>query len=239
LAQARDNLAIAEMSLAALQTRAGACVKSAIAKASRARSRADRYKATLVKNVISQEEYDEAEAGAVEAAANLEISRVQLVDVKTQERSLELRREDVSCAEAQVTIDQLTLTDAQERVAETKIHACMDGIVTGRFVQPGQIVSAGSSSAETRLLTLSDLSRVFVSASANASQFGQIKAGQPAIVKTEACPNITFTGRVIRVAPRGTAAGPDVSFDVKIEILSENRTLLKAEMPACVEFSEK
>ncbi len=235
LAQARDNLDIAQMSLSALQTRAGACVKSASAKATRARSRADRYKATMLKNVISQETYEEAEAGAVEAAANLELSRVQLFDVKTQERSLELRREDVSCAEAQVTIDEITLKDAQQRLAETKIHACMEGTVTARFVQPGQIVSAGSSSAETRLLTILDFSRVFVTASASASQFGQLKVDQAATIRTEACPDTTFTGKVVRVSPR--AAGTDVTFDVKIEVLSENRTQLKSEMPACVEIA--
>jgi multidrug resistance efflux pump len=238
LAQAEENLTIAQMSLESLQTRAGACIRSAAAKALRARSKADRFRATLNKNVISREEYDEAEAAAVEASANLDISKVQLEDAKTQERTLALRREDVACAHAQVTIDEILLVEAQQRLADTKIYAPMDGLVTSRSVQPSQIISAGSSSAETRLMTLADVSRIYVTVAANAGQFGHIKLEQCATIRTEACPEAKFNGRVIRVAPRGTAGGSEVTFDIKLEILSSNRALLKPEMPVCVEFSK-
>ena len=239
LAQAEENLTIAQLSLESLQTRAGACIRSAAAKAVRARSKADRFKATLNKNVISREEYDEAEAAAVEASANLDISRVQLEDAKTQERVLALRREDVACAHAQVTIDEILLIEAKQRLTDTKIYAGMDGLVTGRYAQPSQIVSAGSSSAETRLLTLADVSRLYVTVAANAGQFGQIRPGQAASVRTEACPGEAFEGRVIKVAPRGNVGGAEVTFEIKLEILSANRRLLKPEMPVCVEFSRR
>ena len=236
LEQARESLAIAELGLTSMSARAAASVRSATAKAARARSRADRYKQTLTKKVISQEEYDEAEATAVEAAANLDMSKVQFDDVKGQELSLQLKREDVSCAEAQITINELALKDAQQYTADKKIYATMDGTVTGRFVHPGQVVSAGTYAADTRLMTLSDLSRLFVVAQQCASKIGKIKVNQQVTIRSEAFPNELFKGIVIRTAPCGTVCEKDVTFGVKIEILGENRSMLKPEMQVSVEF---
>lgn len=238
LEQARESLTIAQMSLASQNTRAGACIKSATAKASRARSRADRIKEALKKCAISQEENDEAEATAVEAAANLELSKVQLEDVKTQEMTLDLRRRDVACAEAQVTLDEIALQDAQLRLAETKIVAPMAGVVTAKTVQPGQFIAAGTSSAETSLLTISDLSRLYVHARIAIGQISEIKLGQAAAIRTETGSGEAFRGRVVFVAPCGTNTGKDVTVCVKIELPDEVRGRLKPETPVSVQIEK-
>lgn len=235
LEQARENLTIAQMSIGAQSARAGACIKSAAAKASRTRSRADRIKEVMKKCAISQEESDEAEASAVEAAANLELSKVQLDDVKTQEMSLDLRRQDVACAEAQVTLDEIALQDAQQRLAETKILAPMDGVVTARAIQPGQFVAAGTSSPDTSMLTISDLLKLFVTARVPVGQASDIKIGQAAAIHVETRNDAAIEGKVVFIAPCGTNSGKDVAVSIKIELLGEMQGL-KPETLVEVEF---
>jgi multidrug resistance efflux pump len=220
LEQARENLSIAQMCILAQSSRAGACIKSATAKASRTRSRADRIKEALKKSAISQEEYDEAEASAVEAAANLELSKVQLEDVKTQEMTLELRRQDVACAEIQVTLDEMALQDAQQRLAETKIQTPIAGVVTTRAVQVGQFVAAGSASADTSLMKVADLSRLFVDARVPIGQAGQLKLGQSASIRV-AGGDSALPGRIGFIAPCGTNTGTDVMVSVRIDLLQK------------------
>jgi membrane fusion protein (multidrug efflux system) len=233
LKQARESLSIAELCLDAQRGRADAGIRAATARAQRARSRADRMKATLSK-VTSQEQYDEAEAAAVEAAANLDLSKVQLKDVKTQELSLDLRRDDVACAEAMVNIDQLALIEAQQRLADKKILAPIDGTVSACLVHPGQFVAAGLPSAETRLLTISNVSRLYVVASPGACQVRKIKPGQQATILSDAAPGERFSGCVVRATP----CAKDSSATVKIEITSANRALLVPDMPVTVELGD-
>jgi multidrug resistance efflux pump len=238
LEQARENLAIAQMSLTAQGTRAGASIKSATARAARARSRADRVKEALKNCAISQEESDEAEALAVEAAANLELSKVQLDDLKTLEMTLDLRRQDVACAETQVTLDGIALQEAQQRLEETKITAPFSGVITARNAQPGQCISAGTSSADTTLFKISDLSRVFIETRVPIGRTGEVKTGQATTIHADVCPNTTFQGQVAFIAPCGAGAGKDVTVCVKIEVLGGDHPLLKPETLANVEFEK-
>ncbi len=235
---AQQNLAIAESDLATARRRAEASLQSARARATDTRAKADRMKQLLAKELCSQEEADTAETSAVQAAADLIAAQVAMDELKTQEEALELQRQDIVLAQTQVDSDTVALTQARDRLADTKVVSPIDGVVVARNVQVGQIIASGVSNVGggTTVLTLSDLSHLYVLASVDESDIGKVAVGQEAIVTADAFPGKTFSGKVVRIATRGLMESNVVTFEVKIEVTGKDRPLLKPEMTANVEI---
>jgi RND family efflux transporter MFP subunit len=137
-----------------------------------------------------------------------------------------------------VQSNQIELTLAQQRVKDTVVVAPMDGVVSARNVQIGQIISSGISNVGggTTVLVLSDLSRLYVLASVDESDIGKVEKGQRARITADAFPGTEFRGEVVRIATRGVNTSNVVTFEVKIEVLGPNKGLLRPEMTANVEI---
>jgi HlyD family secretion protein len=238
LAQAQQGLLIAEMNLKTDTAKAAATRESSRARAERARIKAQRLKETLAQSFTTQEDYDDAAAASVEAQADAEIARVRLDELKTQEAALELRRQDVKLAETEVESDRVSLENAQQRLKETSVTAPMNGVVAARNVQTGQIITSAVTNVGggTTVLTLSDLSRVFVLASVDESEMAKVALRQPVRVTADAFPGQTLRGEVVRIATKGVNVSNVVTFEVKVEVLSDKKTRLKPEMTANLEI---
>ena len=238
LAQAKQNLLIAEKNLEAEKKRTESALKSAKARAEDAQAKFDRLKQLLEKKLASQEEHDTARTSMIQAQADLESAQVRSDELKVQEMSLDLKREDVKLAEAQVESDKIGLSTAKQRLIETKVYAPIDGVVSVRNVQIGQIISSGISNVGggTTVMTLSDLSRLFVLASVDESDIGKVETGQMTRITADAFPGFNFRGKVVRIATRGVSTANVVTFEVKIEVLGKNRQLLKPEMTANIDI---
>ncbi|MBE3070133.1 MAG: efflux RND transporter periplasmic adaptor subunit [Planctomycetes bacterium] len=238
LAIARQNLTVAERTLETDRLRAEAAQRFAQAAARDARAKADRVKDLLAGDLASQEEYDTAETFATQGAAELEAAKARIAELQTQELALELRRQEVKLADSQVEGNQVGLSIAQDRLRDTKVAAPIDGIVAARNVQIGQIISSGISNVGggTTILTLSDLSRIFILASVDESDIGNVRLGQPVTITADAFPGKGFQGEVVRIATRGVNLSNVVTFEVKIEVKGEAKALLKPEMTANVEI---
>jgi HlyD family secretion protein len=238
LEQAKLNLTIQERTLTTDRARAESSLKSAEARFKDARAKADRFQDLLGKKLASQEEYETAETAAIQANADLEAARVRLDELRTAELALEVRRQDVRLAETQVDKDKIALSDVQQRLKDTKVTAPMDGVIAARNVQIGQIIASGISNVGggTTVLTLSDLSRIFVLAAVDESDIGNVTLGQQVVVTADAFPGKVFSGRVVRIATQGVNISNVVTFEVKIEVTGEYKSLLKPEMTANVEI---
>jgi len=238
LESARQDLAVAERTLATDHRRANAVLTAADSRSKDARAKADRMKELREKSLASQEDYDTAETAAVQAVSDLDAAKVKMDELKTQELALEVKRQAVKLAEATVEADQINLAIANDRLTDTKVLAPMDGVVAARGVQIGQIISSGISNVGggTTVLTLSDLSRLFVVAAVDESEIGKVREGQTATVTADAYPGKTFRGQVVQIATRGVNLSNVVTFEVKIEVLGDAKSLLKPEMTANVEI---
>ena len=236
--QAQRNLRLAGENLDSERKRAASALRSAEAGAQDAEAKSERVKHLLEKKLASQEEYDTAKTATVQAASTLENVRVRIEELETEELALELKRQDVHLAEAQVESDQITLLDAKQRLEDTKVMAPIDGIISASNVQVGQIISSGISNVGggTTMLTLADLSRMFILASVDESDIGSVKVDQPTEITADAFPGTRFRGRVVRVATKGVSASNVVTFEAKIEVLGKNKSLLKSEMTANLEI---
>jgi HlyD family secretion protein len=235
---AQVNLALAEEKLATDRRRVAASTLSVQARLERARTKAERLQVALEHDAASQEEYDVAKTDAIQSSADLTIIQVQADELKQQEAALELRRQDVTLAEANVRADEIQLANAQQRLKDTKVLAPMDGIVAASNVQVGQIISSGISNVGggTAILTLTDLSRLFVLGSIDESDIGRIAVGQRVKITADAFPGKFFRGEVVRIATRGVNSSNVVTFEVKIEVKDAQKSLLKPEMTANLEI---
>jgi len=238
LAQTRHNLETAEMSLPISTKRAEAALKSAKANAEDMASKAARRKELLKTQRISQEEYDSARFDAVKAEAEAETAQAQLDDLKVQEKALDTRRQEVKEAEAKVESDRVSLEQAKQRLVDTKVYAPLDSVVSERIAQIGQIVSSPMNNVGggSSLMTLSDLSKIYVVGSVDESDIGVVQVGQPSAITVDAFQDEKFDGKVVRIATQGAIASNVVTFEVKIEVVSPNKRLLKPQMTANVEI---
>lgn len=234
LAKARQTLLVAEKNLASQRKRAEAALKSAEARAEDARAKSDRMKHLLEKEFTSQERWDTAETAAIQADGDLENARTRIEELETEELSLELKRQDVRLAEAEVKLDEIALLNAQQRLQDTRVFAPIDGVVSTRNVEIGRIIASGISNVGggTTVLTLADLSRLFILASVDESDIGKVEVGQTATITVDAFPETVFSGQVMRTATKGVNTSGVVTFEAKVEVLGQNRSLLRPEMTA-------
>ena len=238
LESAKQNLIVADMQLTTDRGHALAAVKSAQAANERLKVKVERMRIGLNANAVTKEDYDQAVADQVAAEANVDLANVMTADLKREEQALELRRQDIKLAEAQVKSDQVSLEIAQQHLDECKVFAPMDGVVSARGVQIGQIIASAISNVGggSTVLTLSDLSRVFSMASVDESDIGNVKVGQTVNVTADAYPGRRFHGKVTRIATTGVNVSNVVTFQVQIEILDPKKTLLKPQMTTNVEI---
>ncbi|MBI5787589.1 MAG: efflux RND transporter periplasmic adaptor subunit [Candidatus Schekmanbacteria bacterium] len=239
LSQSKLNLKIAERDLASERIRSEADLKSAEAKLKETAAKLARAQQLFEKKMISSAELDTIQSGQAQAAADLENARARIDDLKTKEVEINSKREDIEIAVAQVESDQLSLSDARERLKDTKVAAPIDGVVSGKNVQIGQIIASGISNVGggTTVLSLADLSRIYVLVAVDESDIGKIVNGQPAQIMVDAHPDTIFRGQVMRVATKGTITANVVTFEVKVEVTGENKRLLMPEMTANVEIA--
>ncbi len=238
LAQARQSLAVAEMEIVNSRQEAQAALVAAQASEKDLREKAKRTAALLEKEYASPEEVVSAEASAVKAESETRRARVGLDKIATEQARLELTRQDIRLAEAEVQKYSIALDEARQRLSETQVYAPISGVISDRLVQIGQIIASPTMnvSGGTALLTLSDLSQIFVSASVDESDIGTVKPGQDAVVMVDAFPNECLHGRVVQVATQGENISNVVTFAVKIEVLDEAKSKLLPEMTADVEI---
>ena len=129
------------------------------------------------------------------------------------------------------------LDNARDRLSQTIIKAPIDGIVLAKSVEKGQIIASGISavSGGTTIAVLADMSRVYIRASVDEVDIGQIEVDQKATVIAESYPDREFKGQVSRIHPQAKVQQNVTTFDVTT-VVDNSEGLLKAGMNANVEI---
>jgi RND family efflux transporter MFP subunit len=232
LAQAKSTLVAAEKNLEADRVMAAAAVASALARSNDASAKARREEQLFAKKYSSEEGVETAQTTAMQAEQDYRTALAQVEGLKAQEADLETRRQEIKLAEAQVENDRIALELAKLQLDYTRVYSPIDGVVSARNVQIGQIIASGINNVGggTAVMTLSDLTRIFILASVDESDIGSIAIDQEAEITVDAFPGKHFQGRVDRIAAKGVNLQNVVTFEVRIEVVGENKTLLKPEM---------
>lgn len=163
---------------------------------------------------------DRSAAQTAEAAAVAAHSRVHEAD------------EAVAAAEASVDALRITLNDAT-------LKASVAGRVLYRLVQPGEVLPAGG-----KVVTLLDMTDVYLSLYLPANEAGKIRVGSLARIVLDALPDGPIPAKVVFVAPRSQFTPKEVEtfnereklmFRVKVQVepdwLAAHADLAKPGMP--------
>lgn len=238
LEQQRLAVSAAESKLAADTSRAEASLKSALAEQEEYASRLARARRLYEQNVMTREELDSAVTKDVQTQAAVANARAAMDDLRVQAMELDKTRQEINIAQAQVQTDTVALEDAKQRLKETEVFSPINGVVSSRDVQKGLIVSSAVSNVGggTTAMTLIDLSHIYAIAAVDESDISGIVPGVRAIITADAYKDIKFHGKVVRVAAKGAVESNVVTFDVKVEVESSRKLLLKPEMTTNVTF---
>ncbi|PQA92023.1 efflux transporter periplasmic adaptor subunit [Chryseobacterium shigense] len=133
----------------------------------------------------------------------------------------------------QVDNSRLQLKNAQAavraqgvRVNDASIRAGISGTINKKMVEPGTVVSIGTSMFE-----IVNINSLKLSVLVDESQVGRIALGQEVPINVNVLPEDSFSGRITFIAPKSDAS---LNFPVEIEV--QNKGNLKAGMYATALF---
>jgi HlyD family secretion protein len=144
---------------------------------------------------------------------------------------------EVARAKAQVAQAQAALERAEEDLRNSTIVSSMDGLVLSRDVEVGDAVSSilVLGSQATLVMTLGDVSEVYVLGEVDEADIGKVFLDQHARITVESFPDKKFEGKVTKISPMGVEEDNVTTFEVRVSI--ENPTgELKANMSANAEI---
>jgi HlyD family secretion protein len=151
--------------------------------------------------------------------------------------NLTVSKADIAKAEAQVAQAQAALENAQEDLRNSTIVSPIDGLVLSRDVNVGDAVSSilVLGSQATPIMTLGDVSEVYVQGKVDEADIGKVYLHQPARIVVESFKDKKFVGKVTKISPLGKEKDNVTTFEVRVSIA--NPTLeLKANMSANAEI---
>jgi len=199
---AAQKAAVAQAEAAIVQQRASlhqieATVTSAKAELERAQADLERYENLKKSQATSVQRYEQAlsdkrkaEAALAEAEASLDSGQAQLGVLQA---ALQQAQAEVQSAAAQLDAAKLDL-------ANTVIHAPVDGVVGNRGAEVGAYLRAGS-----QAMVVVPLSQVYVVANFKETQIEEIRPGQSVRIGVDAYPGLELHGTVESFAPASGA----------------------------------
>ncbi len=187
----------------------------------------ERAKKMLADGLIAQAALDEAEK-------NFYLARNRQL---AAQRNVLVTKAEVERAKAQVAQARAALERAEEDLRNSTIVSPMDGLVLSRNVEVGDAVSSililGSQA--TLVMTLGDVSEVYVKGKVDEADIGKVYLGQPARIVVESFKEKQFLGKVTKISPMGVEKDNVTTFEVRVSIQNPSGEL-KANMTANAEI---
>jgi HlyD family secretion protein len=166
----------------------------------------------------------QARLDIVRAEANFQARIIPEMEVQRARTAVATAEAALSAAERRVEQARAMLEGARDNLSKTVVRSPIEGIVTARRVEEGEVAVVGVlNQPGTVLLTISDMSVVEAEVEVDETSIPSVKVGQEALVRVDAYPNRTFTGMVTEVgnSPILNATGATtqaIKFRVKIQI---------------------
>lgn len=181
---------------------------------------------------VAQAGIGKAQADMAQAQASLQRARSDFERVKSLCAQGILSRADLDAAQERLKVTEATVqamgavgtqaqrgeslakgTEAIQRLAfaEGRLLSPVDGLLTRRLREPGDIVAAG-----TPILTVVSTRKIWVRAWVDESALGQLQIGQPARIELRSHPGQRFPGRVDRIGRQSDRQTHELLVDVEL-----------------------
>ncbi len=177
----------------------------------------DRAQKLFAAGLVAQNARDESEKTYQIALNKMNSARVNLQSATAA----------IAKAKAQYEQQAAVVARTEEDLRNATIVAPIDGVVLSRDAEVGTAVSSilivGSSVLP--IMTLGDLSEVYVKGKVDESDIGKVYLGQPARITVESFKDQKFNGTVTKISPMGTEKDNVTTFEVRVSISNESRKL--------------
>jgi HlyD family secretion protein len=147
----------------------------------------------------SQRKVESARGALTMAQANLENPKIRVSQIAGTERQIALQQSTIAGTKAETAQAQAQLAQAEADRADLTLLAPFSGTVLTRAAEPGEVVQAG-----TAIVTLLDLSKVYLRGFIPEGAIGKVKVGQPAHIFLDSNANQPLDGSVLRIDPQAT-----------------------------------
>lgn len=185
----------------------------------------DRYKRLTDQGDVEARRAEQAELSLItaqtertSATSQVALAQQRLSDARLGPDRVRAKEDELRVLEAQLTLDRAAVTQAQAAFTQAQatlrhaeagrreaftarsdltISAPIDGVVTTRMTDLGEVVSAGSP-----LLTLVDLDHLYLRVFVPEAEIGKVRLGLPAMIYTDAFPGKPFPATVRYISSR-------------------------------------
>lgn len=187
----------------------------------------DRNRKAAADGLIAASVVDDGEK-AYQLALNKQLSA---------QRNVAVSKAEVAKAKAQAAQLEAALASAEQDLRNSTIVSPMDGLVLSRDVEVGSAVSSilVLGSQATLIMTLGDVSSVYVLGKVDQADIGKVYLGQPARIVVESFKDKKFQGQVTKISPMGVEKENVTTFEVRVSIQNPGGEL-KANMSANAEI---
>lgn len=146
-----------------------------------------------------------ANAGVDQARATLSSAQANTSQRPAYQRNLEALAASVRAAEANVRA-------AQTRLGDTALLSPLTGVVTQRSLDPGALATPGQT-----IVTVQTIRQVWMTTSIPEEVSRRVYLGQAAIVRLDALPSKSFTGRITQLNPAADAQSRQFQIRVRLD----------------------
>jgi HlyD family secretion protein len=170
----------------------------------------ERTEKLFAQGIASQQALDDTKK-----AHEIAVNRRQLLEAVAHSAQAQ-----VTQARARVAAARAALDRADENLRNSTIRSPIGGIVLTRDTEVGDAVSSilNLGSAATLIMTLGDMSSVYVKGEIDEADVGKIHTNMPVRIKVESFAGEPFKGTVTRIAPMGREKDNVRTFEVRVSI---------------------
>jgi HlyD family secretion protein len=149
--------------------------------------------------VASRRRVESARASLGMAQAALTNPRIRTSQQAAIQRQIVLQRSQVASAAADAVRARAQVQEAEANMKDLTVVAPFSGTVVTRAAEPGEVVTAG-----TAIVTLLDMSKVYLRGFVPEGDIGRVKLGQAARVYLDSAPDKPLDATVLRIDPQAT-----------------------------------
>jgi RND family efflux transporter MFP subunit len=149
-----------------------------------------------------------------EAALSHMESTIQKYTAELALKKAQARGSDIDLAQADIISAEGQVQAAQAKYEDTIIRAPENGTITNIDIKLGEL-----SEVQKPVITLQDVSNLYIEAKINESSIANLKIGQKVSIKFDAFgPSRVFNGNVVHIDPGATTTDGIVNYKIKTSI---------------------
>lgn len=149
--------------------------------------------------IAARRRVESARGALLIAKASLTNPGIRASQAGANRKQIVQQQKEIASANAKLEQARAQLSEAQANRQDLTILAPFDGTIATRTAEPGEVVAAG-----TAIVTLLDLTKVYLRGFVPEGEIGRVKLDQPARVYLDSNPNQPLEAHVSRIDPEAT-----------------------------------